>query len=258
MNFASRNFSTVHFIPIIFYPKGGHGGKAADVSRQFKLLCSQRIGFLPQQIALTAVSDLAATAITVMLNLEASDCWMHQLSKVLESALGLLTRSRGGKIQNPFPAGVANVQLLKDLSSGARSYNDYVRFKVACQAVGCKIIRPQMPLTIRIGGTFLMLQSILRTQPAFLTFRKNSKSTVKLVETLGVSDVKWLEFAELYGVLNICHRFVVLSQQTRSYNGGFKGLVIIEIYAAYTAASIKVADIAAIAKGSTEAGGDVV
>lgn len=81
-------------------------GKDKDVATLIETMCKERTGYDVDGIFGSGISDRAAKGVTDELDIERDVCSMHDGDKLGQSATGALVRSKGKKVQNPFPAGV--------------------------------------------------------------------------------------------------------------------------------------------------------
>jgi hypothetical protein len=115
------------------------------------------------------MADFAALAVAVVLKHARDGCSMHSVDKAARSAVGDLTRSKGGVQQNPFPA----AQQLLDKAHDCAKYFSYSgrldelhRF---CKTVGAPTIKPQTDIsTTRIAARYNMVYVLHQSVSASL------------------------------------------------------------------------------------------
>jgi hypothetical protein len=76
----------------------------------FEDVFKERLGYSIAEIVRSCMQDGAAVAVAGYLGFEQFICLMHSGDKIGRAAVGVLTYSRGKKVQNPFPAGDAVLQ----------------------------------------------------------------------------------------------------------------------------------------------------
>ena len=78
-------------------------GTDEALEARLRELTEERLKFELEQVICSTMADRAAMTAAKRLALEMEACGMHDLSKIAESLLGILTRSVNTVIQNPFP-----------------------------------------------------------------------------------------------------------------------------------------------------------
>jgi hypothetical protein len=141
------------------------GKKAKDLAAALDWQCRFMTGFSYTDIAFATISDRAALAVATRVNHDQWSCDMHDDSHVAESAVGDLTRKRGGADQNPFPEAQA---LMGKVHSAAKYFRYESRRHALRQAArdvpgGVADILPQLRTsTTRVAARHREIQSCLR------------------------------------------------------------------------------------------------
>jgi hypothetical protein len=99
------------------------------------------------------MADFAALAVAVVLFHQRDGCSMHSIEKAARAAVGDLTRSRAGQVQNAFPEAQA---LLDKAHSCAKHFsygNRLEKLHEFCDLVGAPKIKPKTDIsTTRIAA----------------------------------------------------------------------------------------------------------
>ena len=122
-------------------------GKDKDVAELFEGLIKKTTGYSMKSICNSSVQDVAARGVGTQLDLEGSDCSIHQGDKPGRSAIGLLVRSRKKIVVNPFEAGVSLYTKVHKMAAHFSYGTRRSKLHDIAQSIGGPMIRLNLDLS---------------------------------------------------------------------------------------------------------------
>ena len=235
--------------------------KDKDVSALIDKTFKSRTGYSADVVFGSAISDRAAKGVSGDLDLEEEVCGMHDGDKLGQSATGALVRSKGKKVQNPFPEGV---ELMANAHSMAVHFSYGERHEELWQlgdaAAPGKVPHVRMKVDhngTRVAAQHGLLHSELRLSRALPLYHAKHMSLAGSYVPASEKEKKldwdadswrWLATAEVEGVLDVTKITTQLSQYEQLYTGAFGTLIKGTTMRALRADTLHVVDLAKVDK----------
>ena len=222
-------------------------GVASDVASKIDETFHERTGYHTRDLCALVKADRAALAVGDELEFNESEgCDMHDGSKVGDSAIGALTRSRMKTVINPFAAGVALMNLFrvvaKHFSYGTKRMNRLHQLGATLGSGLVANIKLQLDLNgTRISAPHGLLFSLCRLNRALKLYAIHETGCLP-----DMSDDDWTSMAQFEAVLCACALVTKLSQYEQIYNAAYGPLIKLLAYNELFSSTLSVIDLSAV------------
>lgn len=143
-------------------------------------------------------------------------CDMHDISKVTLSMIGALTRSKNGRVVNPFPEGVAMVKRYRDMAVHFSYSTRHDRLLEHADQVNGPKIRLKVDLNeTRVTAKHNLLHSCLRMHKPLKSYALAQTPSPPWMLT----EAEWTTSAELESIMQVTDEAVKLCQHEKLYLG---------------------------------------
>lgn len=143
-------------------------------------------------------------------------CHMHAQELVVQHALGLRQRRKGGQDVDSFGPGKALRDKCRTLVTkimDKRSKNKFVKYIEYClKELQIEVNKLEIPNDTRVSGVFYMYESILRPRKCIMMFCTVSSERA-VYKDLNLDDYDWQLLAETHAVLKVMNILAMTSQQ---------------------------------------------
>ena len=157
-------------------------------------------------------------------------CVMHSQELVMKHALGIAIRRKGRVVVDEFQDGKSLRDKCKGLASRIMDKKAKGRFKeysdMSKKANGRAALKLSIPNDTRVGGNYLMFQSLLRGRSNVLLL-ENSKYA-QIYSPFMLSRNNWQMLSEFEAVMGILHALAMSSQSETPGSIGFGWFCIVE------------------------------
>ena len=236
IQFIDLNWEKNHVICLGMAPlSDASAGPTAELLRKLSL---ERMGVPFDDAVACLTQDKAGAAVAKAMEYEVDHCDMHQVSKISQSAVGVLVRKKDLKPVNPFPEGALVMKVAHDMGkyfSYSTRHSDLVD---CCKAAGAAAIRVKLDVNgTRVTAQHGLLRSLLRLNKALKLFQ------MKYSPTWALEPMDWENIRFFEGILSIADEASKLSQHEKLFLGAISAVVKIDMLARLRRDEISVIDL---------------
>lgn len=218
---------------------------AGPTAKLLRKIAIDRMGMEFDDTIACLAQDKAASAVAKALELEVEHCDMHQLSKISESAVGVLVRRKNKKVVNPFPAGETVMKTAHDMGKYFSYSTRHDALLECCRTVGAAEIRIKLDINgTRITAKHGLLHSILRLNKSLKLYAMKNNVDWSL-DTKDWDNVRFFE-----GILSVAGKAFKIVQHEKVFLGSLACVVKMDLLKRLRKNSIAVVDIEAVTASS--------
>ena len=148
--------------------------------------------------------------------IKGTTCQMHAQELVVQHALGIRKRSKGGRVIDKFEPGVNLVKKVHVLVSkimDKRSKNKFTKYIEYCSKdLSTEVNRLLIPNDTRVSGVFLMFESVLRSRKCIMMYTTVSMER-NVYKDINLDDYDWQFIAETHSILKVMNVLAMTSQK---------------------------------------------
>ena len=148
-------------------------------------------------------------------------CLMHSAEKVGLSALGKLTRSKGGSVLNAFPRGAELFDAAHRIAVYLHTPSVAKVLSAHCRAAGCPEtkVKPAFNKT-RIASPHGQLVSLIAVLPGIQAFAESGNWDTEKAPIL--NSVEWQILMEMEATLAIMRKLTTRAQNEKHFNAAYE------------------------------------